>query len=129
MYDTNMTSFKKIVLIAFVAQAGYFLLSAFAFGKGQTLFHVATAIVAATFITKHVVSSRGKLAWFSPLIGIVSAIACYQLIMLWIKFINWTQSDIFPTNLWNLIQLTDLILLSLVVGILIDKVWPRLKLK
>jgi len=121
-----MTLFKKTTLIAFIAQAGYFLLSAFAFGKGQYLLHDAAAVVAGLYLTARIIKKWPRFKWFSPFIWLALALLCYQAIISWIKLVDWTQADIFPTDLWNVIQFLDLIIISLIIGAVISKVVPYL---
>jgi hypothetical protein len=125
-----MTTIQKTFFIALVAQVGYWLLAALAFGPGQLLLHNAAAIMIGLFVAHWLYKHGYITAWATPFAWVVASLAAFQILLTQIRLINWPLIGAIPTDAWNLVRFLDMVFISIITayGVVMWQKW-RLRTK
>ena len=88
------------------------------------MIYAAVAVLAATFIVARLVKDYSKPVWMAVLLWPLIAATWYKIIIWWAMFLNWTLWYIPATQIYPLVQVLDMALISVVIGLL-GVVWGK----
>lgn len=89
-------TFKKTFLITLTVLVSYWLIAGLVFDRGQLIFHAATALVGAAYLTTRFLKNRNK--WLALAVWPGLVVVCYETIGYLAFFMNQTTAGFIPVR-------------------------------